>query len=115
MTANVERLFVYGSLAPGRPNEHIMHGIDGKWEQAFVYGFLHNSGWGAAMGFPGIELHEKGGKVPGFLFTSSDLWQHWARLDAFEGAEYQRVKTPVFLLPQEQEVSAFLYVLIGQR
>ena len=51
-----ERLFVYGTLGPGRPNEHVLGSIDGSWEAASVTGTLHDEGWGAAMGYPGIVL-----------------------------------------------------------
>jgi len=45
-----ERLFVYGTLAPGRPNEHILADVPGSWEPARVTGTLREEGWGAAMG-----------------------------------------------------------------
>ena len=32
----MERLFVYGTLAPGRPNEHVLGEIEGSWEAATV-------------------------------------------------------------------------------
>ena len=28
----IQRLFVYGTLAPGRPNEHVLSEIGGSWE-----------------------------------------------------------------------------------
>jgi gamma-glutamylcyclotransferase (GGCT)/AIG2-like uncharacterized protein YtfP len=34
------RLFVYGTLAPGRPNEHVFAEIPGRWEAATVKGKL---------------------------------------------------------------------------
>lgn len=40
----IERLFVYGSLAPGRPNEHILAAIPGTWEPASVSGRLREEG-----------------------------------------------------------------------
>lgn len=91
----IERLFVYGTLGPGRPNEHIMDAIGGSWETATVTGALREAGWGAAMGYPGIDLDEDGGEVEGFLFTSENLSSHWEALDAFEGEAYERVMTKV--------------------
>ena len=38
----MERLFVYGTLGPGRPNEHILLKIGGTWQPASVR--LANSG-----------------------------------------------------------------------
>lgn len=44
-----KRLFVYGTLGPGRPNEHVLRAIGGKWKEAFVKGYLWPQGWGANM------------------------------------------------------------------
>ncbi len=82
----LERLFVYGTLGPGRPNEHILSAIDGGWAPASVRGTLRQEGWGAALGYPGIDLDENGNEVAGFLFTAEKLADHWIALDAFEGA-----------------------------
>ena len=87
------RLFVYGTLAPGRPNQHVLAEVPGEWEPATVTGKLLQEGWGAAIGYPGIVLDEHGSEVPGLLFSSENLPEHWARLDAFEGEGYERVLT----------------------
>lgn len=106
----IHRLFVYGTLAPGRPNEHVLSGIDGRWEAATVVGSLHQAGWGAAMGFPGIVLGDQGQEVNGFLFSSDQLADHWKRLDEFEGEGYERVLTTV-KCNGKTDVEAYLYVL----
>ena len=106
----VERLFVYGSLGPGRPNEHVLAEIGGSWEVGTVTGTLREEGWGAAMGFPGIQLGENGGEVRGFLFTSKNLSEHWAALDEFEGASYERVMTTV-KREDNTAVDAYIYAL----
>ena len=77
----IERLFVYGTLAPGRPNAHVLAGVRGTWEPATVRGTLYPEGWGAAVGYPGIVLEETGREVPGFVFSSDELAEHWTRLD----------------------------------
>ena len=107
----IERLFVYGSLAPGRPNEHVLSAIGGSWEAASVSGSLRQEGWGAAMGYPGIDLDEHGDEVQGFLFSSEKLSDHWAKLDAFEGESYERVLT-VVKLRGNRTVDAYIYTLI---
>ena len=89
----IHRLFVYGTLAPGRPNEHVLANIPGEWEPAAVMGRLFPEGLGAAAGYPGIVLDERAGEVQGFLFSSESLAEHWARLDEFEGEGYERVMT----------------------
>jgi gamma-glutamylcyclotransferase (GGCT)/AIG2-like uncharacterized protein YtfP len=91
----IERLFVYGSLGPVRPNAHVMRAIGGSWEAAIVTGKLRQAGWGAAMGYPGIDLNEHGHKVDGFLFTTKNLSSNREVLDAFEGKASERVLTKV--------------------
>jgi gamma-glutamylcyclotransferase (GGCT)/AIG2-like uncharacterized protein YtfP len=107
------RLFVYGTLAPGRPNEHVLANVPGEWEPATVTGILLQEGWGAAVGYPGIVLDEHGGEVNGFLFSSESLAEHWARLDQFEGEGYERVLTTV-KLEDGRSVDAYIYRLRGE-
>ena len=91
------RLAVYGSLAPGRENHHVIAGIRGQWQDGlYVRGYLVEQGWGASLGYPALRLALNGPLVEAQLFISSELPQHWARLDEFEGDEYLRVLTPVF-------------------
>ena len=106
------RLFVYGTLAPGRPNEHVLADVPGEWEPATVTGTLLQEGWGAAAGYPGIVLDKHGGEVEGFLFSSERLAEHWARLDEFEGEGYERVVTTV-KLKDGTVVDAYIYKLRG--
>lgn len=106
----IEKLFVYGTLGPDRPNEHVLNAIGGSWETATVSGTLREEGWGAEMGYPGIDLDEHGGEVDGFLFTSESLLGHWARLDAFEGKAYRRVLAKV-KLKDGRKVDAYIYTL----
>jgi gamma-glutamylcyclotransferase (GGCT)/AIG2-like uncharacterized protein YtfP len=109
----VERLFVYGTLGPGRPNEHVLSAVGGSWEPATVTGALRQEGWGAVMGFPGIDLDQQGGEVEGFLFSSENLSGHWAALDEFEGEAYKRVLTKV-KLKDGSTVDAYIYTLRGR-
>jgi gamma-glutamylcyclotransferase (GGCT)/AIG2-like uncharacterized protein YtfP len=106
----VERLFVYGTLGPGRPNEHVLSAIGGSWEPATVTGTLRQEGWGAAMGFPGIRLDGQGGEVEGFLFSSENLSGHWDALDEFEGEAYERVLAKS-KLKDGSTVDAYIYTL----
>ena len=107
-----QRLFVYGTLAPGRPNAHILADVPGTWEQATVIGTLLPEGWGAAAGYPAIVLDEQGGEVEGLLFSSESLAGHWDRLDEFEGEGYERV-----LITAKRKdgtaVEAYIYKLSG--
>ena len=108
----MNKLFVYGTLGPGRPNEHILKNIGGTWEEATVIGKLHQEGWGATMGYPAIVLDENGDNVDGYLFTSKNISQHWHELDEFEGEAYKRVITKV-KLKNKSIVDAYIYELKG--
>ena len=104
------RLFVYGTLALGRPNEHVLAEVPGAWKPATVRGTLLQEGWGAAAGYPGIVLDDDGAEVNGFVFASESLPDHWARLDEFEGEGYERVLTTA-TLGDGAAVEAYIYKL----
>ena len=104
-----QRLFVYGTLGLGRPNEHVLSAIGGTWKEASVNGFLKPQGWGAEMGYPGIVLDDAGDEIKGHLFCSDQLDHHWDKLDDFEGAEYKRVLTKV--RTKDKAVEAYIYIL----
>ena len=106
----MERLFVYGTLQPGGPNEHVLTAISGAWEPAVIKGNLIEAGWGAGMGYPGLILDESGNDIHGYVFISSNLSDQWDDLDEFEGEEYKRVVTSVTLL-DGKKVQAHAYVL----
>lgn len=106
----MESLFVYGTLGPGRPNAHLLENIGGAWQEGYVGGSLLHKGWGAKMGYPGIVLDDSGNRVQGFLFTSENLHNHWHILDAFEGAEYERVPVEV-TTSSGQAVKSSIYML----
>jgi gamma-glutamylcyclotransferase (GGCT)/AIG2-like uncharacterized protein YtfP len=104
-----ERLFVYGTLAPGRPNEHVLGDLAGTWEPATVRGRLVEQGWGTDLGFPALVLDEAGGEVAGSVFTSEHLARAWRMLDDFEGPGYRRVPVHV-LLGSGDQAPAYVYV-----
>ena len=106
----IQRLFVYGTLAPGRPNAHLLSEVAGTWEAGTVTGTLHPEGWGAAMGYPALVLGESGEEIEGCLFSSDELGEHWARLDEFEGRAYERVLA-VVKLGDNRTVDAHVYAL----
>ncbi len=110
----VQKLFVYGSLAPGESNAHMLSGLNGNWHKANARGELIASGWGNAVGFPGIRLNPGGDEVPGLVFESSDLTSYWHELDRFEGKEYERVLTQV-LLEDGTVIDAFVYELLPEQ
>ena len=54
------RLFVYGTLAPGEENAHVLAHCRGDWMRGSVTGRLVDTGWGAAMGFPALQIDPTG-------------------------------------------------------
>jgi len=106
------RLATYGTLAPGRVNHHQLAGLAGIWTTGTIRGRLVETGWGAALGYPALVLDADGGPVAVHVFTCADLPAHWARLDAFEGAEYRRGE--VMVETAEGAVSAWIYLAAGE-
>lgn len=101
------RLATYGTLAPGRPNEHKLAGLTGVWAHGTVRGRLVEAGWGAELGYPGLILDREGDEIAVYLFESQDLVSYWPQLDAFEGPGYRRVK--VCVSTPEGELAAYIY------
>jgi gamma-glutamylcyclotransferase (GGCT)/AIG2-like uncharacterized protein YtfP len=107
----MERLFVYGTLGPGRPNEHVMQKIGGEWQAARVKGKLIKAGWGFAQsGFPAMVPSDDGEDIEGYVFQSAQLGELWPTLDEFEGADYVRVLTRA-TLANGDVVEAYVYAL----
>ena len=105
-----QRLFVYGTLGPGRPYEYVLNAISGTWEEASVKGHLKPQGWGDEMGYPGIVLDDNGDEIKGYLFCSDKLDYRWDELDDFEGEEYKRVLIKV-KTKDKTAVDAYIYML----
>lgn len=109
----MKRLFVYGTLCPGRANAHILEEIGGEWLAGHVTGTFYERGWGAAADFPGIVLDKNGPRVNGYLFLSNHLEAHWPMLDEFEEG-YDRVEVDVTTV-EGQQVTAWVYQLQPQK
>jgi len=107
----MEKLFVYGTLGPGKPNENLLKKIGGNWKKGYVWGKLFAEGWGSELGFQGIRLENKVEKIPGHIFYSDRLAEYWHELDSFEGIAYQRIKAEITLEEEKEQVEAFIYVL----
>ena len=105
-----DRLFIYGTLAPGERNHHMLEHLTGRWERATLRGVLVEEGWGADHGCPAVIPDDRSEPVQGHLFTSEDLSAHWSVLDDFEGDEYRRESVNVGL-EDGSEVEAYVYSL----
>ena len=106
----MERLFVYGSLAPGQVNHNVLESICGNWEVATLKGNLVDEGWGFEMGYPGIIPSNDGEEVKGWIFSSDNLSEHWPMLDEFEGSEYSREVVKV-KNESDKYIDAYVYAL----
>jgi gamma-glutamylcyclotransferase (GGCT)/AIG2-like uncharacterized protein YtfP len=89
-----ERLIVYGSLAPGRSNYHHVATLGGDWILGWITGDRVPIGWGAELGYAAVRRRASGERIPAWLLCSAALPTAWDRLDAFEGAAYQRLLAP---------------------
>ncbi len=89
-------LAVYGTLAPGQPNHHIVAPLGGEWTDGLIEGDLLPVGWGAALGYPGFRPRVGGAAVAVQVLTAPLLATAWPTLDRFEGPGYQRILVPVF-------------------
>ena len=108
---SVTHLFVYGTLAPGERNAHIMKGMDGQWRPATVNGYKFITVSGVHKGLPGFHPDPAGPTVSGLVFSSDDLPKHWKRLDAFEGSHYQRCEIAA-RLGTDEEITVCIYETI---
>jgi gamma-glutamylcyclotransferase (GGCT)/AIG2-like uncharacterized protein YtfP len=89
-------LAVYGSLAPGQPNHHVVAPLGGEWTEGVIEGDLLPVGWGATLGYPAFRPRDGGSAVAVQVLTAPRLAAAWPDLDRFEGAEYRRILVPVF-------------------
>jgi hypothetical protein len=48
-------LAVYGTLAPGQPNHHVVAPLEDEWTDGLIEGDLLPVGWGADLGYPGFH------------------------------------------------------------
>lgn len=106
----IARIFVYGTLAPGKPNAHVLGHLPGSWQKATIRGYLVHAGWGAEQGYPGVVIDASAATVEGFILCSNALENEWKQLDEFEGSQYERVVTEA-QLEDGEVVQAYVYQL----
>lgn len=110
-TKNEERLFVYGTLAPGEDNSHLIETANGHWESASCFGRIFTQTKGTHVGLPCFEPTVDGERVEGMLFSSFELVSYWEMLDKFEGELYERRLIPV-KTGKGEDVEAYVYANI---
>ena len=89
-------LAVYGTLAPGQPNHHVVAPLGGEWTEGLIEGDLLAEGWAADLGYPGFRPRVGGSAVAVQVLSAPSLATAWSTLDRFEGPGYQRILVPVF-------------------
>jgi len=99
-------LAVYGTLAPGQPNHHVVAPLGGEWTSGLVEGDLFPVGWGATLGYPAFRPRVGGAAIAVQVLTAPTLATAWPTLDRFEGPGYRRILVPVFRpgLPDERRL-----------
>ncbi len=104
----LERLFVYGTLAPGKENHHWLSPLKGAWHPATAKGSIEIQTIGSHAGLP-CFIPSKTKIVEGLIFTSNELYKIWDKLDEFEGVDYIRRLMPV-ISSDGEELQAFIYL-----
>lgn len=89
------QLAVYGTLAPGESNFHVVRSLGGTWTQAQVRGVRFILQVGVDVGYPGFRWMTDGPPLQVHLLSSAELPGDWERLDRFEGADYCRILVPL--------------------
>ena len=83
-----DRLFVYGTLQPGRSSWHLVEdAVEGEPEPIVLPGTLHDTG----LGYPALRPGEGPG-VPGYLLRLTSPELALPVLDEYEGEDYRRVR-----------------------
>ena len=85
-----QRLAVYGTLAPGECNHHLLAACPGPWVHGAVHGRM------VERRFRMFTYDPAGTAVPVQMLRSPGLASHWAQLDAFEHPTHHRILVPVF-------------------
>lgn len=107
-------LIVYGSLAPGKENHHVISHIEGEWKKALIAGVLEDRGWGAGLGYPGFIPKENENSILVDIFISTELPKYWPEIDEFEGDEYQRIVIP-FKMEDGTKDKGSIYALLTEK
>jgi gamma-glutamylcyclotransferase (GGCT)/AIG2-like uncharacterized protein YtfP len=82
-------LVVYGTLAPGQENHHLLADLPGEWSEVVITGEV-----GEWEGYPMFRWSDAGEQIAAWLLQSSELPAHYDRLDEFETDAYVRLLVP---------------------
>jgi gamma-glutamylcyclotransferase (GGCT)/AIG2-like uncharacterized protein YtfP len=102
-------LAVYGTLAPGEPNHHVVAPLGGEWTDGVIEGDLFAEGWGATLGYPACRPRAGGPSVAVKVLSAAALAAAWPAIDRFEGPGYRRILVPVLTRERRLHTVANLY------
>jgi len=108
-------LAVYGTLAPGQPNHHVVAPLGGEWADGVIEGDLFPEGWGATLGYPACRPRTGGPAIAVKVLSAPALGTAWPELDHFEGPGYRRILVPVLTRERRPHTVANLYAAAGAR
>jgi gamma-glutamylcyclotransferase (GGCT)/AIG2-like uncharacterized protein YtfP len=97
-----ERLIVYGSLAPGGPNNFMLARLEGTWIKCTIRGRM-----GKYRGFKVFQFDPDGEEHQAWLFSPPLLPRKFPDLDDYEGSEYRRILIPALI--NGHEILAYIY------
>ena len=81
-----QKLVIYGTLAIGAPNESILKGIEGTWQECKIRGEIVDR-----EGLKYFKWNPNADEIHAKMFTSKYLHNKLPNIDAFEGNRYQRI------------------------
>ena len=99
-----------GLFQKGKQHEDLLKDLNGTWKKGYVFGKLINIGFGSDYGYPGLKLEKGGSKIFGMVFQSKNLEKKLLKIDEFEGENYKRIISKIFL-DDSSEIMAYLYEL----
>ena len=85
-----ERLVIYGTLAPGKPNHNVIQDLSGGYRDCSVHGRISE-----VDGLPYFTWAPSEASLGAQLLSSRQLPDKWDDLDRFEGDGYKRRLIPV--------------------
>jgi gamma-glutamylcyclotransferase (GGCT)/AIG2-like uncharacterized protein YtfP len=106
-------LAVYGTLAPGEPNHHVVAPLGGEWTDGVIEGDLFPEGWGATLGYPACRPRAGAPAVAVKVLSAPALAAAWPVIDRFEGPGYRRILVPVLTRERRLHAVANLYAAAG--
>jgi gamma-glutamylcyclotransferase (GGCT)/AIG2-like uncharacterized protein YtfP len=97
-----QKLIVYGTLAPGAPNERLLKDIVGTWQDCKIRGEIIQR-----HGLKYFKWNLNAGEIDAKIFVSRFLPEKLSTIDRFEGKDYHRILIPAKV--EERLVIANIY------